>query len=38
VVLENWNILKERAEQRKEDLHAAADLYRFMAAVSPVYL
>ena len=34
VVLENWKILQERTAQRKDDLRAAQDLYRFLAAVS----
>lgn len=36
VVVENWGILQEKAAQRKEDLQAALDLYRFLAAVSPL--
>ena len=31
VVLDNWNILQEKAAQRKEDLHAAVDNFRFLA-------
>lgn len=33
VVLENWGILQEKAAQRKDDLQAAQDLYRFLADV-----
>ncbi|XP_066955513.1 spectrin beta chain, non-erythrocytic 5 isoform X7 [Macrobrachium rosenbergii] len=31
LVVENWNTLQERASRRKEELHAAADLHRFLA-------
>ena len=34
LVVENWNILQERANNRREQLQAALDLYRFMADVS----
>ncbi len=34
LVVENWGILQERAAQRREDLQAALDLYRFLASVS----
>ena len=34
IVLENWGILQERAQQRKKDLLDAQDHYRFMASVS----
>ena len=34
VVLENWAILQEKAAERKDDLNAAVDLYRFLADVS----
>ena len=33
LVVENWNTLQERASRRKEELHAAADLHRFLADV-----
>ena len=33
IVLENWDILQEKATQRKSDLQATMDLYWFMAAV-----
>ena len=36
IVVENWEILQENASQRKEDLQAAMDLYRFLAAVSSI--
>lgn len=32
VVVENWAILQEKAAQRKEELQAALDLYRFLAS------
>ncbi|XP_069954037.1 spectrin beta chain, non-erythrocytic 5 isoform X2 [Cherax quadricarinatus] len=31
LVVDNWNMLQERASRRKEQLHAAADLQRFLA-------
>ncbi|XP_071547281.1 spectrin beta chain, non-erythrocytic 5 isoform X4 [Panulirus ornatus] len=31
LVIDNWNTLQERATRRKEELHAAADLQRFLA-------
>jgi spectrin beta len=31
VVVENWGILQDKAAQRKEELQAALDLYRFLA-------
>ena len=34
VVIENWTILTEKAAQRKDNLLAALDLYRFLALVS----
>ena len=34
IVCENWAILQERAGQRKHDLQAAENHYRFMAAVT----
>ena len=34
LVIENWNILQERAARRGNDLQAALDLYRFLASVS----
>ena len=34
IVLENWKILQEKAEERKDNLNAAIDLYRFLADVS----
>ncbi len=41
VVVENWGILQEKAQQRKDDLQAAEDFFRFMAAVClfcPIYV
>ena len=34
VVLENWSILQEKAAERRDNLNAAVDLYRFLADVS----
>lgn len=34
LVVDNWNTLQERASRRKDELHAAADLQRFLADVS----
>ncbi|XP_042865885.1 spectrin beta chain, non-erythrocytic 5-like isoform X7 [Penaeus japonicus] len=31
LVIDNWNTLQEKASRRKEELHAAADLQRFLA-------
>ncbi|KAK4313156.1 hypothetical protein Pmani_015473 [Petrolisthes manimaculis] len=31
LVVDNWNTLQERASRRKEELHAAADLHKFLA-------
>ena len=37
VVIENWTILQEKAAQRKDNLLAALDLYRFLTLVSLIY-
>lgn len=38
LVVENWNVLQEKASKRKEQLLAAADLQKFLAHVSVVCL
>jgi spectrin beta len=34
VVQESWDALQQRAQQRKEELKEAGNLYRFLASVS----
>ena len=34
LVVENWGILQEKASHRREDLQAALEMFRFLAAVS----
>ena len=36
IVVENWEILQEKAAQRKSDLQATMDLYWFLSAVCSV--
>lgn len=38
LVVENWNVLQEKASKRKEQLLAAADLQKFLAHVSAVWV
>lgn len=38
LVVENWNTLQEKASKRKEQLLAAADLQKFLAHVSVVWM
>lgn len=38
LVIDNWNTLQERASRRKEELHAASDLHKFLAEVEMLML
>ena len=37
LVVENWGILQEKASHRREDLQAALEMFRFLAAVGCGY-
>ena len=38
IVVDNWSILQEKVQQRKADLLAAEDLFRFLNNVSDSFL